>query len=98
MVDALVKLMNSPDGLVGPVNVGNPSEMSILDLARKVIALVGSGSEIVFKPLPSDDPIQRKPDITLARDALKWQPSTTLETGLERTIAYFRSAGPARQA
>jgi UDP-glucuronate decarboxylase len=92
MVDALVRLMNSGDALTGPVNLGNPEEFTILDLAKKVIALTRSKSKIVHKPLPSDDPMQRKPDITLARKRLGWKPSTRVEAGLRRTIDYFAQA------
>ncbi len=74
-----------------PVNLGNPVKFTILELARKVIALTGSESKIVFKPLPEDDPKQRKPDITLAKDALGWQPEAILEKGLKNTIEYFRN-------
>jgi UDP-glucuronate decarboxylase len=91
MVDALVLLMESPDDFIGPVNFGRPGECGILDLARTVVALTGSASEIVFKPRPTDDPRQREPDITLARRALGWEPRTPLDVGLARTVAYFRS-------
>jgi UDP-glucuronate decarboxylase len=72
------------------VNVGNPSEFTILELAQKVIHLTGSKSQIVFKPLPSDDPTQRQPDIRVAKDVLKWAPSTALDDGLRKTIGYFQ--------
>lgn len=91
LVDALVRLMATRDDFTGPVNLGNPMEFTILELARKIIELTGSRSEIVFKPLPSDDPRQRRPDITLARKALGWNPMLPLEQGLLRTINYFRS-------
>ncbi len=94
LVDGLVKLMNSPDDFTGPVNLGNPGEFSILDLAEKVIRLTGSHSRIVFRPLPKDDPMQRKPDVSLAREVLKWEFSTPLEEGLQKTIAYFRNLYP----
>jgi UDP-glucuronate decarboxylase len=81
--------MDSRDELTGPVNLGNPAEISILDLAQRIIALTGSKSPLVFKPLPSDDPTQRCPDIALARRELGWEPQTALEQGLIRTIAYF---------
>jgi len=74
------------------VNVGNPNEFTILELAKKVIALTGSKSEIVFKPLPSDDPTQRQPDITLAEQVLKWTPSTALDEGLRKAIEYFQTS------
>lgn len=89
MIDAFMRLMNSDDGFTGPVNLGNPDEFTILALAEQVKRITGSSSEIVFKPLPSDDPVQRQPDITLARKALDWAPSVHLEEGLVRTIEYF---------
>ena len=89
LVEGLIRLMNSPDKLVGPVNLGNPVEFTILELAHKVIELTRSRSELIYKQLPQDDPRQRKPDITLAKKELKWQPSVALEEGLEKTIAYF---------
>jgi UDP-glucuronate decarboxylase len=94
MVDALSRLMNSSDEFVGPVNLGNPAEISILDLAKRIVQLVGSESEIVFKPLPSDDPLLRRPDIMLAEATLNWQPSTALDDGLRKTIAYFKATIP----
>ncbi|HTP61554.1 MAG TPA: UDP-glucuronic acid decarboxylase family protein [Burkholderiales bacterium] len=96
MVEALVRLMASPDGFTGPVNLGNPVEFTIHDLAKKVIALTGSKSRIVKRPLPADDPQQRQPDIALARKRLSWRPSTQLEQGLKKTIAYFRSTSGSR--
>ena len=81
--------MDTPDDFTGPVNTGNPREFTILELAEKVIELIGSRSEIIFKPLPSDDPKQRRPDITLAREKLGWEPKIGLEEGLEKTIKYF---------
>ena len=89
MVDALMRLMESPDTLTGPVNLGNPSEFSIQQLAETIIDLSGSRSSVIYKDLPQDDPKQRKPDITLAQRELKWSPYTALESGLKRTIAYF---------
>jgi UDP-glucuronate decarboxylase len=89
MIDAFVRLMNSPDDVIGPVNVGNPGEFTILELAQKIIDLTGSHSELVFKPLPSDDPTQRCPNITVAREKLGWEPGIRLEDGLKKTIAYF---------
>lgn len=91
LVDGLVRLMHSPDDFTGPVNIGNPGEYTILELAEKIIALTGAKSTIVFKPLPQDDPLQRKPDITLAREKLGWAPVTDLENGLQRTIGYFKN-------
>lgn len=91
MVSAFIALMNSGDEMTGPVNLGNPDEFSILELARKVIEITGSRSSIVFLPLPADDPQQRRPDISLAKSALHWEPTIRLEAGLVRTIEYFRS-------
>lgn len=91
LVDALVQMMETSDDVTGPINLGNPMEFTIGQLARKVIELAESQSEVVFKPLPSDDPMQRQPDISLARSMLGWAPSTPLEEGLRKTIAYFRS-------
>jgi UDP-glucuronate decarboxylase len=82
--------MATPDDFTGPVNIGNPGEFTILELARKVVELTGSKSQIVFNPLPSDDPMQRKPDIGLARSTFGWEPGVHLEQGLLKTIAYFR--------
>jgi UDP-glucuronate decarboxylase len=90
LIDGLVKLMNSPDDVTGPVNIGNPREFSIRELANQVISLTKSDSKLVHKPLPSDDPVQRQPDISLARTLLHWNPSIALEAGLVKTIAYFR--------
>ena len=91
LIDALVRLMATSDDFTGPVNLGNPQEFTILELARKVIANTGSRSEIVFKPLPSDDPVQRQPDISLAKQMLQWEPVVALNEGLRRTISYFRA-------
>jgi nucleoside-diphosphate-sugar epimerase len=90
MIDGFIKLMESPAGFTGPVNLGNPNEFTIRELAEKVIAMTGSKSEIIEKPLPSDDPTQRQPDITLARGKLGWEPNVQLEQGLVQTIAYFQ--------
>jgi UDP-glucuronate decarboxylase len=96
MVDGLVRLMDSPDEFTGPVNLGNPAEYSILELARMIIDLVGSTSEIVHRELPQDDPLQRQPDIGLAKEKLNWEPSVPLADGLAKTIGYFREiASPA---
>lgn len=90
LVDALARLMNSTsDEFTGPINLGNPAEYTMLELAEKVCAVTGSKSPIVFQPLPSDDPLQRQPDITLARMHLDWAPRVDLEEGLMKTIAYF---------
>jgi UDP-glucuronate decarboxylase len=91
LIEGLVLLMNSGDEFTGPVNLGNPGEFSILELAEKIIDMIGSKSEIVFRPLPEDDPKQRQPDITLAKEKLGWQPRVRLEEGLVHTIAYFES-------
>lgn len=89
LVDGLYRLMNSPDDVTGPINIGNPVEFTILELAQKVIAMTGSKSELVFKDLPINDPLQRQPNITLAKNALGWEPTIQLENGLEKTIAFF---------
>ncbi|MCJ7704114.1 MAG: SDR family oxidoreductase [Desulfobacterales bacterium] len=89
MVDGLIRLMNSPDDFTGPVNLGNPIEISILELAEKIIRMTGSKSKITFKPLPADDPKQRQPLIELAKEKLGWTPEVPLEEGLKKTIAYF---------
>ena len=89
LIDGLIRLMDSADGVIGPINIGNPTEFTILQLASQVIEFVGSGSRIVHRPLPMDDPRQRQPDISKARDVLMWSPGTPLAEGLRRTIAYF---------
>jgi UDP-glucuronate decarboxylase len=89
LVDALMRMMATGDDVTGPINVGNPNEFTILQLAEKVIELTGSKSKIVKKPLPSDDPKQRQPDISLAKITLKWEPTTQLEQGLKKTIGHF---------
>jgi UDP-glucuronate decarboxylase len=89
MIDGLLRLMGTDDAVTGPVNLGNPAELQIIDLARKVIDLCGSSSRIEFRPLPADDPVQRRPDITLAQSVLEWRPKVALEDGLRRTIEYF---------
>jgi UDP-glucuronate decarboxylase len=91
LVEGIVRMMDSPKGFTGPVNLGNPTEFTMLELAEMVLKLTGSKSKIVFKPLPSDDPRQRKPDISLAKQNLSWQPGVNLEDGLKQTISYFRS-------
>jgi UDP-glucuronate decarboxylase len=90
LVEALLRMMGSPDEFTGPVNIGNPSEFTILELAEQVLRLTGSKSQLVFKPLPADDPRQRRPDIALARTTLGWEPKVQLGDGLRETIAYFR--------
>lgn len=89
LIDGLIKMMNSADDFFGPVNIGNPDEFTILQLARMIIDLTGGSSKINFQPLPADDPTQRKPDITLAQKKLGWQPKIALEQGLVTTIQYF---------
>jgi UDP-glucuronate decarboxylase len=91
LIDGMIKLMNTGDDFIGPVNVGNPNEFTILELANQIIRLTDSSSKIVTKPLPADDPLQRQPDITLARKVLGWEPKTELEEGLKHTIEYFRT-------
>ena len=90
LIDGFVRLMNTPDDVTGPVNLGNPHEISVKELATRVVRLTGSPSEIVYRPLPMDDPTQRCPDITLARSLLGWEPKIELEEGLRRTIRYFQ--------
>ena len=89
LIDGFIKMMNSKKGFTGPVNMGNPDEFTILELAEKVIDITGSQSKIIHKPLPSDDPRQRKPDISLAKQELGWEPKIKLEDGLVKTIGYF---------
>jgi len=89
LIDGLIKLMRSEDGFTGPVNLGNPSPITIRELAYAIKELTGSPSEIRHEPLPDDDPRQRRPDIALATKALDWSPAVQLEDGLRRTIAYF---------
>ena len=91
LIEGFVRLMAAPDELTGPINIGNPGEFTMLQLAEKVIAKTGSKSKLVFKPLPEDDPKQRRPDITLAKKALGWGPTIQLDEGLDRTIAYFKT-------
>ena len=90
LVEGMIRMMNSRDGFTGPVNLGNPGEFTILELAEKVIGLTGSGSKIIHQPLPQDDPTQRKPVIDLAKKELDWEPTIALDEGLKRTIEYFR--------
>lgn len=91
LINAFILLMDSEDAFTGPVNIGNPGEFTILELAQKIIEMTGSSSGLVYEPLPSDDPMQRQPDISLARASLGWEPQIKLEQGLEPTIAYFRN-------
>ena len=90
LVEAMIRMMNSPDGFLGPVNIGNPGEFTIRELAELVIELTGSKSKIVHEPLPPDDPKQRQPDITLAKAKLGWEPQVKLRDGLQKTIAWFK--------
>ncbi len=90
LVEAMQRMMDTEAGFTGPVNIGNPGEYSMLELAEKILSLVGGTSKLRFEPLPSDDPRQRQPDIALAKEKLGWAPSVPLEEGLKRTIAYFR--------
>ena len=89
LVEGLMRLMDAPDGVTGPINIGNPGEFTIRELAEKVIAMTGSKSKLTFLPLPQDDPLQRKPDIAKAEQHLGWHPTVALDRGLERTVAYF---------
>ena len=91
LVEGLIRLMNAPDDFIGPVNLGNPGEFTILELAEMVLKLTGSKSKLVRRSLPQDDPTQRRPDITLARMRLGWEPTVPLEEGLKKTIEWFRS-------
>jgi UDP-glucuronate decarboxylase len=92
LVEGMIRLMNSRDGFTGPVNVGNPNEFTIKELAQMVIKLTGTTSKLIYKPLPQDDPLQRQPDITLAKKELDgWEPKIQLQEGLEKTIAYFKA-------
>jgi UDP-glucuronate decarboxylase len=90
LIEGMIRMMNTGDNITGPVNMGNPVEFTIMELAEKVIAFTGAKSRIVYKPLPSDDPMQRKPDISKAKELLGWEPESSLEEGLVKTIEYFR--------
>ena len=92
LIEGLIRMMNGPDSFVGPVNLGRPEEFTILQLAEVIIKLCASKSKVIFEPLPQDDPLQRCPDITLAKEQLQWQPTINLEQGLKKTIEYFRSS------
>ncbi|NOU47742.1 MAG: SDR family oxidoreductase [Bacteroidales bacterium] len=91
LIEGMIRLMNTGDDFTGPVNVGNPGEFTMIELAEKVIKLTGAKSKLIYKPLPSDDPMQRKPDITLAKKVLNWEPKVNLDEGLIRTIEYFKT-------
>ena len=90
LIEAMLQMMQSPANVTGPVNIGNPVEVTMLELAERIITLTGSTSKLCFKPLPQDDPKQRCPDISFAKSALKWEPKVSLEDGLKETIDYFR--------
>jgi UDP-glucuronate decarboxylase len=90
LIEAMVRTMGTSDEFTGPINIGNPQEFTIRELAEHVIRLTGSRSRLTFKPLPADDPKQRRPDIRLAKDTLGWAPTVDLAEGLEKTIEYFR--------
>jgi UDP-glucuronate decarboxylase len=91
LIEGVIRMMNGPDDFIGPVNLGNQDEFTILDLANLVIELTGSKSKVVSQPLPADDPARRRPDISLARAKLGWQPKTPLREGLAETIKWFRT-------
>ena len=91
LVEGMIRLMNTDDSIIGPMNIGNPGEYKIMELAEKIIQLTRSGSKIIYRPLPQDDPTQRCPDISFAEKELKWRPKVQLEEGLLKTIDYFRS-------
>ena len=93
LINGLIKMMNNPQGFIGPVNLGNPSERTILNLAELVKNLVCSDTKIIHKDLPKDDPVRRKPDITLAKKELNWEPETDINVGLKQTINYFKNLG-----
>jgi UDP-glucuronate decarboxylase len=90
LVDGLIALMNTDDGVTGPINLGNPGEFTMLELATKVLDIVGSGGDVIHQPLPSDDPVRRKPNIDQAQKLLGWSPTVALDEGLARTVDYFR--------
>lgn len=90
LVEVIIRMMNSPEDFTGPVNIGNPGEFTMLELAEKVLQITGSKSKIIHEPLPSDDPKQRQPNIELAKEKLDWEPKVALEDGLKETIAYFK--------
>ena len=90
LIEGMIRLMNNEQGFIGPVNIGNPGEFTILELAKLVLEMTNSRSELSFRPLPQDDPLQRKPDISLAKKELQWEPGIPLREGLSKTIEYFR--------
>ena len=91
LIRGLINLMQTGDEFTGPVNIGNPTEFKIIDLANKIIELTGSASKIIYEPLPEDDPMQRQPDISMAKNVLEWEPAVPLASGLQKTIDYFSS-------
>ena len=91
LIEAMVRMMNSPKGFTGPVNTGNPDEFTIKELAEMIVNKVGGTSKIVYQNLPADDPTQRRPDISLAKAKLNWEPKIKLSDGLDKTIAYFKT-------
>jgi UDP-glucuronate decarboxylase len=91
LIEAMIRMMETPADFPGPINIGNPGEFTMLELAEMVLDLTRSTSRLVYQPLPADDPKQRQPDISLARDRLNWAPKVSLTDGLKETIAYFRS-------
>jgi UDP-glucuronate decarboxylase len=91
LLEGMIRLMNSREDFTGPVNIGNPNEFTMLELAEKVIKLTGTNSKIIYMPLPADDPTQRQPNISLAKKELGWEPKVMLEEGLVKTIDYFKS-------
>jgi len=92
LIEGMIRLMNSPEGFTGPVNIGNPREFTIKELAEKIIELTKSSSRLIYEPLPQDDPLQRQPNISLARKELNWQPVVHLDEGLKKTIEYFKNS------
>ena len=97
LIEGMVRMMNTEDDFIGPVNLGNPNEFSILELAEKIIKLSGSKSKLIFEPLPHDDPKQRQPDITLAKEKLNWKPTIELDEGLQYMVEYFKEIIPGKQ-
>jgi UDP-glucuronate decarboxylase len=91
LIEGMIRMMDGPDDFIGPVNLGNPEEFTMLELAELVLELTGSRSKVIHRPLPVDDPTRRRPDISLAKERLGWQPTVPLREGLERTVAWFRS-------
>jgi len=91
LIDAMVRMMGTPDEITGPVNIGNPQEHTMLELAEMILGITGSRSRVVFKPLPQDDPTQRRPDLGRAKKILGWEPTTGIQDGLVKTVEYFES-------